>query len=286
MNGRLALGFTAGMLASVNPCGFAMLPAYLGWFISGDGANEERGPLAAVLRGILVALAVSAGFAAVFGLVGGVIAWVLDGHSTNVYRSVPWLTVVVGLLLAIAGVAMLFGWQPTFALPKLDKLGHGRGLGAMFLFGVSYAVASVSCTLPVFISQVFNAAGGSFADGIAVFAAYTLGMAAVLTALTVTLALARRSFATALRHGMRYVNRAAGALLVVTGAYVAWYGSYEIRGNLGADPAVDRVTGWSEDVSNWIQNRGAATLGLAFATIVAVALLASYLLAGRRRSPG
>jgi cytochrome c biogenesis protein CcdA len=33
----LGLAVAAGMLAAVNPCGFALLPAYLSLLISGDG---------------------------------------------------------------------------------------------------------------------------------------------------------------------------------------------------------------------------------------------------------
>ncbi|MBA2575429.1 MAG: hypothetical protein H0V05_02115 [Euzebyaceae bacterium] len=37
-----ALAFTAGLVASVNPCGFAMLPAYLSFLIGSD--DRDRGP--------------------------------------------------------------------------------------------------------------------------------------------------------------------------------------------------------------------------------------------------
>jgi len=35
----LAFAFGAGMVATVNPCGFAMLPAYLSFFL---GIEDER----------------------------------------------------------------------------------------------------------------------------------------------------------------------------------------------------------------------------------------------------
>ena len=42
MNGLLALAFTAGMLAPVNPCGFALLPAWITHTL-GDTATEPLG---------------------------------------------------------------------------------------------------------------------------------------------------------------------------------------------------------------------------------------------------
>ena len=52
----LALAFAAGMLATVNPCGFAMLPAYLSYFVG----LEEDPAAAGADRTVLRAVAVSA----------------------------------------------------------------------------------------------------------------------------------------------------------------------------------------------------------------------------------
>ena len=37
----LALAFASGMVATVNPCGFAMLPAYLGYFLGLEGQDRD-----------------------------------------------------------------------------------------------------------------------------------------------------------------------------------------------------------------------------------------------------
>ena len=41
IDGLLALAVAAGMLAAVNPCGFALLPAYLGLFVWGPQGRAE-----------------------------------------------------------------------------------------------------------------------------------------------------------------------------------------------------------------------------------------------------
>jgi len=38
---NIALAFTTGMLATVNPCGFAMLPAYLSYFLGVESADGK-----------------------------------------------------------------------------------------------------------------------------------------------------------------------------------------------------------------------------------------------------
>lgn len=269
----LALAFTAGMVATVNPCGFAMLPAYLSYFLgvdarAADGADARAG----VGRGLAVAAVVSAGFVLVFGAAGLIITNV----SQSLYDWAPWVTVAIGAGLVALGIALLLGYELNVRLPKLERGGRTRGLGSMFVFGVSYAIASLGCTLPVFLGAVsgtFRTA--SFASGVAVFGAYALGMALVLMALTITLALARHSLVRWLRRALPYVNRIAGALLVVAGSYVAYYGIYEIRlrpGDTGDGGPVDAVTGISSEISTWVQNTGGTRIGLAFGAVVAIGL--------------
>ena len=74
IGGTALFAFAAGMASAVNPCGFAMLPAYLGLYLGSNLSEEERpGPVAAILRGLVVGSAVSAGFILLFGIVGGAV---------------------------------------------------------------------------------------------------------------------------------------------------------------------------------------------------------------------
>ena len=67
------------------------------------------------------------------------------------------------------------------------------------------------------------------------FVVYGLGMGCVVTALTVAVALARDGLVGRLRPALPYVSRASGALLLLAGAYVAWYGWFEVRTLNGGD---------------------------------------------------
>jgi cytochrome c-type biogenesis protein len=40
LDGTAALALGAGMLAALNPCGFALLPAYLTLLVTGDQPNR------------------------------------------------------------------------------------------------------------------------------------------------------------------------------------------------------------------------------------------------------
>jgi hypothetical protein len=118
-----------------------------------------------------------------------------------------------------------------------------------------------------------------------VFLAYAAGMGAVLTALAVALAVARQPLVRRLRGVLPHVQRVSGLLLAAAGAYVAWYGWFELRLAAGADaPAgpVDTAGRLSGRISTWITGIGAARIALAAAALVIVALVLER---RRRRQP-
>jgi cytochrome c biogenesis protein CcdA len=278
----LAIAFGSGMLATVNPCGFAMLPAYLAYFLTAEGGG--RSTRATIARSLSVGLAVSAGFLAVFSAVGLAIVHL----SARVNAWTPWATIVIGAALAVLGFAMVRGFEPVISLPKLDKGGRERTVASMFLFGMSYAVASISCALPLFTSAVVGTFRREDAlSSFAVFVAYGLGMTLVLLALTVSMGMAHQTLVHSLRKAMPYVTRASGALLVIVGAYLVHYGWYERRvaaGHFGNSRVVDLVTGWSDDVSTWVNDLGYTRVGLLLALALLAVLTATFGLRSRSRS--
>lgn len=258
-----------GMVATVNPCGFAMLPAYLSYFLGLEESDAEV-PRASVAQAVRVACAVAAGFLAVFAVAGSAVKLT----SLPVYETVPWISIVIGVALLALGLAMLFGFELNVRLPKLDRGGRERTVGSMFVFGMSYAIASIGCTLGMFLGAVAGTmTDDSIVDGVLVFAVYALGMTLVLLALTVSMALARTSIVRLLRRVQPYIGRVAGGLVALAGAYVAYYGWLEVRlGRSGVVPdsdVTDVVTGWSTDVRQWIESVGPVRIGVAVAVILA-----------------
>jgi cytochrome c biogenesis protein CcdA len=278
----LAFAFGAGMVATVNPCGFAMLPAYLAFFLGAEGA--ERDSRTSVRRSLQVGVSVAAGFLAVFSAVGLAIYHL----SASVDRWTPWATIVIGAVLVVLGIAVVRGYEPRLALPKLERGGRRRTGSSMFVFGVSYAIASISCSLPLFTSAV----AGTFrrenlVSSLAVFVAYAIGMTLVLLALTVSLGMARQGVVRWLRKALPYVTRVSGVLLVLAGAYLVHYGWYERRvradAEAGEPRAVQIVTDWSEDIAGWVDEVGATRLGLLLALGLLAVLTITFGLRARDR---
>ena len=263
-----ALAFATGMVATVNPCGFAMLPAYLSFFL---GIEDER---ASVGRALVVGAAVTAGFAAAFAVIGLTVTRI----TNSVYDVAPWLTLVIGGALFLFGIALLSGFDLAVRLPRLDRGGRSGDIRSMALFGVSYAVASIGCELPLFLAAMSGAFGKNLASGVVYFTVFGLGFGAIMMSLTVALALARQSIVHTMRRVLQFVNRIAGGLLVIAGAYVVWYGWVEIRGNV-QDPTVKRVNDWSASVQSWLQSNQ-DLVGVAFVAVVIG--VASYVMYNRR----
>ena len=217
----MSLSFIRGLVAAVNPCGFILLPTYLMYFLGLQG-NIPGTQRASLRRALLVSGALSAGFISVF-LVAGVISY----NFTNwINENAKYATGAIGIALLVLGVAMLFGYKLPFMTPNIGT-GDGtpeKTIKAMFVFGIAYAVASIGCTIGLFIATVFSTTTrDGVVAGVGNVVAYGAGMALLVSALTVALAFANTSLLKFLRGGLRYVDRIAAGFVVLSGLYLLWY---------------------------------------------------------------
>jgi cytochrome c biogenesis protein CcdA len=272
------LALSAGSVAAFNPCGFAMLPAYLGFFVR-DNELGAASRSSAVGGALVVSAAMTAGFVLVFGLFG----LLIDGASVAVGEITPWLTVGIGIVMVPTGAFLLLDRDIKVRLPRLQRGGGDRRLSSMCMFGMSYATVSLSCTMPVFLTAVSGSfRSDGFISGLASYAAYAVGMGLVITTLTVAIALARDGLLQRMRRALPFLNRGAGALLVLAGLYVAYYGYWEIRILAGHDVPegpVALVSDWSARATQRIDD-----LGMLAVAVTLLALLSASWLRRRRKS--
>jgi cytochrome c biogenesis protein CcdA len=190
----LAFAFGVGMVAAFNPCGFAMLPAYLGYFLGLE--DDEPDASASVFEALRVSAVLTLGFVLVFGVFGAVISW----STLSVERYLPWVTMFIGVVVTGLGIAFLAGKDLSFALPRLERGGRTRHLGSILLFGISYAIASLSCSIAIFLAATtFSLAESSFTSRVAAFIAYGAGMGLMVGVLTLAVALAKTGLVNRLR---------------------------------------------------------------------------------------
>ncbi len=234
----LALAFTAGMVATFNPCGFSLLPVYLGAFVAGDEIDVSTERRLARAAGVSVAVAI--GFVAVFASVG----LIIDRIANATQQQLPWVTIAIGGLLVVLGRAAVAGWRPKVPMAIPDLTTGRSGFLMMVGYGVTFAVASLSCTIGPFLAVTGAALRGTALTAAATYVAYALGMGLIVLLLSLGAAAAHTSIATNLRNFARFAPRVGGALMIVAGVYAMWYGRWELAvydGRLGDDPVVDRI---------------------------------------------
>jgi len=217
--------FGAGMVSTVNPCGFSLLPAYLSLYLGGqDDDIASRHPILKGGKALLIGTTVTLGFTVLFSSAGGII-WA-GGYILMQY--LPWLGLFVGAILTVLGLFLLAGKSIHASFPArlANLIGHpaSQGFNTYFLFGIGYGIASLGCTLPVFLVVVGSAIKSQgIVGGLFQFISYSLGMGAVLTLLALSLALFKEGLATYLRRSLPYMGRVAGALLLLSGSYQIHY---------------------------------------------------------------
>jgi cytochrome c-type biogenesis protein len=222
--GLLPVGFAfaAGIVASVNPCGFFMLPAYISYHL---GTEEEgfyqQSAGRRLSKGLFLGVVTTLGFLVVFAVVGGIIS----AGGQWLVRVFPFAGVAIGGIMIAVGLWLLITHR-TLGIMAASRVtvSPQRNLRNVFLYGIVYAIGSLSCTLPIFLVVVGSSLAsqgllGSFSQ----FIGYALGMGSILVAVTLGAALFQGTVARALRQALPYVHRVSALFMVGAGAYLIYY---------------------------------------------------------------
>ena len=216
--------FAAGLASAVNPCGFAMLPAYLGLYLGSGVAGEKPAPVRQLAQALLVGLAVTAGFVVLFGIAGGIIGL----GASFVVSFIPWIGLIIGVLLTITGAWLVGGGKiyTGIAAQAASRIGDPGQVSVKgyFLFGVSYGIASLSCTLPIFLAVLgLSAADSGLLKTVSNFLLFAMGMGLVIMALTLGIAFFRSAMVGGLRRALPFIQPIGYWLMVIAGAYIIFY---------------------------------------------------------------
>ena len=259
-----------------------MLPAYLTLVVRGQDGNQ----VSALTRALAATAAMAVGFVMVFGIFGLMTVSV----AAAIQPYLPFATVLIGIALVALGSWLLLGRELTMLVPNpLARSGRWAPtarIESMFGYGVSYALASLSCTIGPFLAVTgASITHGSVVERLSIYLAYAAGLSLIVGVLAIAAALASSAVVDRMRRTLPYISRISGALLIVVGLYVGYYGLYEIRlfhanGNPN-DPLIAAV-GWLQGtVAGWVHQHGAWPWVLALALLVAVALAWAWRLRAR-----
>ncbi|MBB3260458.1 thiol:disulfide interchange protein DsbD [Paraburkholderia bannensis] len=165
----VGLYFVAGMVLSLLPCSYPMIPI-LSAIIVGEGAKVTR------TRGFALSFVYVLGMALVYTVLG--IAAALVGQSLGAWLQNPWVLGVFALLLTAFAVMLIAGYD--VALPQrwqdgASRASQGRSGGKFVAVGVMGALSALvvgACmTAPLFAVLAFIAhTGNALLGGAALFA--------------------------------------------------------------------------------------------------------------------
>lgn len=233
----IGFAFSAGAVAFLNPCGFAMLPTYVSYFVESNtqeiitaSSNSRLILVRRLTRGGLIGLLVTASFIVTFGLTGIAIS----SLGIGIAKFLPWIAVASGIVIIGIGVAKIFGRTINIDIPSprglLCTTNSGNESGKkpsfvnFFLFGIGYSIASLSCTLPLFLLIVFQSlSAGGIKEGSIVFMAYALGMGSIMMAISIAISASDQTFIKWLRKIAPKMNIVTSIVLILAGSYLIYY---------------------------------------------------------------
>ncbi len=204
--------FGAGLLTSLTPCVYPMIPITAG-ILAGTGA-EHRSRAGTVLATAVYVVGLALVYAGL-GLVAG-----LTGTLFGTISASPWAYFAMANLLLLFGLALL----DVIPVRVPERLGAwaGRrvadGYGGIFVLGATSGLVAAPCGAPAFAAVLtFVAATQSAVLGFVYLFVFSLGM----TALLVAVGLGSGSLARLPKAGRwtLWVKRAAGVVLIGMAEY-------------------------------------------------------------------
>ncbi len=208
----LPILFGAGVLTSLTPCVFPMIPIAAAALSGVDGQIRSGGRVAALTAAYVLGLAL---LYATMGLIAG-----LTGSLFGTVSASPWASLAAGNLLLVFGLAMLevIPVRPPRALSEWAGGLRGGSIPAVFLLGATSGVVAAPCGAPAFAAVLtWVATTGSPVLGFLYLFAFSLGM----TALLVAVGLSAGILARLPRAGpwMAWIKKGAGVIMLLVAEY-------------------------------------------------------------------
>jgi len=223
MDVSILFAFTAGTVAAFNPCGAAMFPAYVGFHLS--KSSSSLSPFFILIKGLFIGFTLTIGFVVVFGVFG-----ILMALGFRLFGSLlPFIGLAIGTSIFLTGLWLLLT-KRSLAVNVFGDLSFGsfRGINQTFMFGIAYALASLSCALPVFLSAVGIVVGSGVsvvgvANVVVGSLAYSLGMGLIMMSVTVSVLYFEDATQRLVGILIPYVELIGKLSMVVAGAYIIVY---------------------------------------------------------------
>ena len=205
----LVFAFSAGVFSLFSPCGYALLPGYVSYYL---GAKFR---VAKALTGSLVC---TLGFITVFVAIGALAL----SLGELVPQIIPLLDIAAGVILIAMGLGNLLNLKMPFISLNIVP-SKKRGFMGLYAYGIVYGLAGVGCSAPIFISVLFYAMSKGPAQGVLSFVAYAIGMGTPFIVTTILLSQAKDYMIQRINRITEKLQIASGAILVAVGLYLIYF---------------------------------------------------------------
>ena len=203
---HFGLAFTAGILAVLSPCALPLLPSYVIYYLN----QKTRGSIVNVF---LFSFLTMIGFLSVFTLIGlfpSIAVSFLEVNSKIMQSFIGILLIFVGLLY---GFTDLFNFIPRLSVTPSKS----SGFISYFIYGVGYALASMSCSLPVFLLILGRSITANLIENVFLLLFYGLGVGSVLFFLTIAVYFSKDLLLSKILDSLPLIRKISAIILILSG---------------------------------------------------------------------
>jgi len=263
LGGTMAVAFFAGILSFFSPCAFPMLPGYMAYNLDllvktekeeelrEEGRDTKARVRRRVWRSLLWGGAAAFGIFLFYMIIGLIVSFA--GGAAGNWEWVEYIIPVVGSLLIILGILTFtpYSLDMSKIITPIENIGNRRRkkkievesteeeetkkrsramseapqLLQLFLYGITYALASIGCNFPILIGLVLGAIqAGSFFNAIMIFLVYSIAMALLMIIITLLVGFSKDALINRLQASTKAVKIISGVLLILAGGFlIGWF---------------------------------------------------------------
>jgi len=222
----ILFSFSLGVITFFSPCAFPMLPGYISYYI-GLSNNDFKFKLSKKHRiyvffkeGILGGLFCALGALSMLIIIGFSISFFGELVREQIKENLIQFNLVVGIIIIIMGLIMLTNYK--IELPfKIKNAPKRKGYYGLFIYGILYALVSISCVIPLFIGLILRAFySSSILEGILVFFSYALGLAILFIIVTILTLGAKTAIIKNINKILPKIQKIGSIILIFVGIWI------------------------------------------------------------------
>jgi len=227
IDAAFTIAFVAGVFATFNPCGFAMLPAYLSLAIL--DSQELRSRRTQIFKALKFSGLMGLGIVGVFAI----FSLIIFPISTSIQKYLPYVTSFLGILILIFGAALIFKGPVLLKKIWSPNVSPTGSWVTYILYGVTFALGSISCTIGPFLAVTSTALGASLVESLLTYIFYGLGFVATISILAIFTALSKNLLIKKIRGAGGALEKFMGGLMALIGLYLIYFGINELAFQYG-----------------------------------------------------